>query len=65
MVPQRDPWQECDLKGSRMQPGGGPEWEHAQGRQERSLVCSDMLLADLEAGRRVRVRQLTAPHPAL
>lgn len=23
--PQRDPWQECDLKGSHMRPGGGPE----------------------------------------
>lgn len=52
VVPQRDPWQECDLKGSHMQPGGGPE-QGTAARVGRRGVASDVWQADLEVARRV------------
>lgn len=52
VVPPRDPWQECDLKGSHMQPGGGPE-QGTAARVGRRGVASDVWQADLEVARRV------------
>ena len=37
---QQDPWQACDPKSSHMQPGGGPDGDHSQGRQGEGLFGS-------------------------
>lgn len=59
---QRDPWQECDLKGSHMQPGCGPEQGTWPGWAGEESLEIDVWLADGEAARRV-CESVRAPCP--